>query len=161
MQDEILEKVEKLLALEVGMYETLRKMVGRQFEAILLNGDMEELLNLLEEKQEVISRLQLLADSWGDLLATLGIEDARGSEGFWNKLADHFPKDKAVSFHATLTQAREAAEDLMNAEERLQGELEKHVQKLRDKMLGLKKGRTAFIGYTKMGGAHIVTDSTN
>lgn len=137
------------------MYETLRKMVGRELEAILLNEDMEELLLVLQEKQEVISRLQLLSDSWADLLSSFELDEPRGSSLFWDKLSALFPAEKAAEFESTLKQTRAAAEDLMEAEEKVQTELEKHVQQLRGKMLQMNKGRSAFIGYTKMGGAHL------
>jgi hypothetical protein len=130
-------------------------MVGRELEAIVLNNDMEELLQILKEKQEVISRLQLLSDTWMDALPAMGLEELRGTDGFWEKLSAVFAGEDFVVFEKNLTETRNAADDLMKAEKNVQDELEKHVQQLRDKMLQMRQGRSAFIGYTKMGGGNL------
>ncbi|MDR3231202.1 MAG: flagellar protein FlgN [Synergistaceae bacterium] len=155
MQDDVLTRVTNLLARELGMYQTLRRMVGRELEAIVLNGDMEELLQILQEKQEVVSQLQLLSDTWVDALPAMGLGELRGTVGFWEKLAAFFSDEDAAAFEKKLMETRSAAEDLMKAEKNVQDELEKHVQQLRDKMLQMKQGRSAFIGYAKMGGGNL------
>jgi len=127
-------------------------MVTRELEAILLHEDMEELLSILNEKQEVISRLQLLADSWTDVHPLLGTNEQRGTLSFWDKLSELFPEEQAAELSSILSEARAAAEDLMEAEKNVHTELEKHIKKLREKMLGFKHGRSAAIGYAKMGG---------
>lgn len=152
MRDDALSKVKTLLTLESDIYKTLRKMVTRELEAILLHEDMEELLSILSEKQEVISRLQLLADSWTDVHPLLGMDEQRGTLSFWDKLSELFPEEQATELNSILSEARAAAEDLMEAEKSVHTELEKHIQKLREKMLGFKQGRSAAIGYAKMGG---------
>ena len=155
MQDNVLEKVKTLLILEGEMYGTLRKMVSRELEAIILHKDMEELLSILSEKQEVISRLQLLADSWMDALPSLGIDELRGTSAFWDKLGAMFSEEQATELGGVLSDTRAVAEDLIEAEKSVQIELEKHVQHLREKMLDVKHGRAAFIGYAKMGGGQL------
>jgi hypothetical protein len=126
-------------------------MVSHELEAIVLNEDMEELLSILLEKQELISRLQLLADSWADALPP-DMDEVRGTEGFWNKLSEMFSEEQSTELNELLAKTKDAAEDLMKAEKNVQADLEKHVQQLREKMLKMKRGRTAFIGYAKMGG---------
>ena len=116
---------------------------------------MEQLLSILSEKQEVISSLQLLADSWMDALPLLGIDDLRGTPGFWNKLGALFSEEQSAELNDLLSETRAAAEDLMEAEKNVQTELEKHVQQLREKMLEFKHGRSAVIGYAKMGGGQL------
>ena len=155
MQDDTLKKIKNLLILEGDMYATLRKMVSRELEAILLHKDMEELLSILNEKQEIISRLQLLADSWMDALPVLGIDEPRGTSGFWDKLSALFSQEQAAELNEVLSETRASAEDLMEAEKSVQAELEKHVQQLREKMLEFKHGRSAVIGYAKMGGGQL------
>ena len=155
MRDDTLDKVKNLLILEGDMYETLRGMVSRELEAILLHKDMEELLSILNEKQEVISRLQLLADSWMDALPFLKTDELRGTPGFWSKLGTLFSEEQAAELNDIVSKTRAAAEDLMEAEKSVQTELEKHVQQLREKMLEVKHGRAAFIGYAKMGGGQL------
>ena len=127
-------------------------MVSRELEAIVLDEDMEELLNILREKQERISQLQLLTDSWNDILTEAGVRERRGSDGFWEQLQAILPRDHADDFFRILQETREAAEDLMEGEARAQEELEKHLGGLREKLASMTRGREAFIGYTKMGG---------
>ena len=155
MRDDTLSKIKNLLILESDIYGTLRKMVSRELEAIMLHKDMEELLSILSEKQEVISRLQLLADSWMDALPLMGIDELRGTSGFWNKLSEMFSEEQAAELGDVLSNTRTTAEDLMEAEKSVQIELEKHVQQLREKMLEFKNGRAAVIGYAKMGGGQL------
>jgi hypothetical protein len=152
LQDDTLTRVKNLLSQEKGIYDTLRVMVSRELEAILLHGDMEELLSILQEKQEVISRLQLLADAWTDVFPLLGLEESRGTSGFWEKLSELFIEEENVEFKQILLETRTQAEDVMKIEEKVQVELEKHVQQLRGKMLQLQQGRSAFTGYAKMRG---------
>jgi hypothetical protein len=133
-------------------------MVSRELEAIVLDGDMEKLLLILQEKQDVISRLQLLSDAWGDALPMLGLEELRGTSGFWEKLSALFPEEQSAEFNQVLSKTRSAAEDLMNAEKNVQAELEKHVEQLRTRMLQTTQGRSAFINYAKMGGGYFDPD---
>jgi hypothetical protein len=158
LRDDTLEEVKKLLNLELNIYATLRKMVSRELEAILLDGDMEKLLSILREKQDVISRLQLLSDTWGDALPMLGLEELRGTSGFWENLSALFSEEQSVEFNQILSKTRSAAEDLMNAEKTVQTELEKHVEQLRGKMRQMTHGRSAFINYAKLGGGYFDPD---
>ncbi|MBQ2615742.1 MAG: hypothetical protein IJF90_02685, partial [Synergistaceae bacterium] len=68
MQDNILAQAKELIQREIKLCKTLRAMISRELEAIVLNGDMDELTNILESKNDVISQLQLLADGWRDML---------------------------------------------------------------------------------------------
>ena len=140
-----------LLAQEIQLYKTLRTMVSREQEAIVLNEDMEELLQILQEKDGVIARLQLMADSWGDLLGTAGNAGPDGTEGFWERFRALFPDDRQLS--AMLDEARNAAEDLMKAEDESKRLLERYSAGLREQLASMAKGRSAAASYERMGGA--------
>lgn len=152
MRDDLPGKIKDLLSEELGLYHALRMMVSRELEAIVLDEDMEALLNILQEKQALISQLQLLTDSWQDVLSELGLGGTRGSDGFWAQLQALLPESHAGEFSRLLQETRVAAEDLMKGEARAQEELEKHLGGLREKLASMTRGREAFIGYTKMGG---------
>lgn len=140
-----------LLTQEIQLYKTLRTMVSREQEAIVLNEDMEELLQILQEKDGVIARLQLLADSWGDLLGSAGIAGPDSTEGFWERFRALFPDDHEVS--AMLDEARDAAEDLMKAEDESKRLLERYSAGLREQLASMAKGRSVAASYERMGGA--------
>ncbi|MBQ9581691.1 MAG: hypothetical protein IJR21_04900, partial [Synergistaceae bacterium] len=54
--------VKELLTRELKLCQTLRAMISRELEAIVLDGDMDALLKILNQKSEIISEMQLLAD---------------------------------------------------------------------------------------------------
>ncbi len=66
-QYKILDQAKELISREINLCKTLRAMISRELEAIVLNGNMDELFRVLEQKDEIISQLQLLADSWQEL----------------------------------------------------------------------------------------------
>mgnify|MGYP000473863107 CR=1 FL=1 len=47
MRDDLPARLKDLLSEELGLYRSLRALVSRELEAIVLNEDMEELLNIL------------------------------------------------------------------------------------------------------------------
>ena len=128
-------------------------MVSRELEAIVLDSNMEELLKILEKKQVLVSKLEILADLWRQHLSELNIDETYGTAVFWEELTALFPLNDAKKFNRLLEENRAAAGDVMKAEELAQRELEKHLEELREKMRSMSKGREAFIGYSKMGGA--------
>ena len=81
MRDDLPARIQDLLFEELGLYRALRTMVSCALEAIILDEDMEALLNILEEKQAPLSQIQLLLDSWNDVLSEAGIQEARGRDG--------------------------------------------------------------------------------
>ena len=83
-------------------------MISRELEAIVLNGDMDELSGVLEQKDEIISQLQLLADGWRDILTESGLDSkVNGTEGFGMRLLEIFPDDEELP--ALIEESREIA----------------------------------------------------
>ena len=78
MPADLLNSAKELLSRELKLCKMLRTMISRELEAIVLDGDMDELLRVLRNKDDVISQLQLLADSWQDLLSSMGIVRPQG-----------------------------------------------------------------------------------
>ena len=50
MQDKILKQSKELISREIKLCKTLRTMISRELEAIVLNADMDELFRILEQK---------------------------------------------------------------------------------------------------------------
>ena len=128
-------------------------MISRELEAIVLDGDMDELLRILRSKDDVISQLQLLADSWQDLLSGMGITRPRGVEGFGQDILALFPDDQDLP--NLLEETRNLAEGIMKAEDEAQAELEKHAAGLRSQIASRAHGRQVAASYAKMGGSSI------
>lgn len=161
----IAESVKELLTRELKLCQTLRTMISRELEAIVLDGDMEELLRILNKKSEVISQLQLLADSWHDVLNTDDNEadyadDNKNFNNFNNneglvagKILAMFPDDEEITL--LLDQTKSVADSIIKAEDQAQEELEKYAAELRRQMASRTHGRNAAASYAKMGGSII------
>ena len=126
-------------------------MISRELEAIVLNGDMDELLNILEQKDEIISKLQLLADSWQDLLLNYGVNAS--PEGLGKYLLEIYPDDTELP--AMLEESREIAGSIIRAEDDAISELDKFTSGLRGQMINRVQGRNAAASYARMGGSII------
>ena len=108
-QDKVLEQAKDLIQREIKFCRTLRAMISRELEAIVLNGNMDELADILEQKDGVISQLQLLADGWRDVLEDSGLQGSiSGTEGFGMRLLELYPDDTELP--ALIEESREIAQ---------------------------------------------------
>lgn len=150
MQDNVLTQAKELIRREIHLCKTLRAMISRELEAIVLNGDMDELLDLLDQKSGIISQLQLLADGWKDILAEAGVN---ASENFGHYLMELYPDDEELP--SLLEESREIAGSIIHAEDDAIGELEKFSAGLRSQMVTRVQGQNAAASYARMGGSMI------
>ena len=149
----VLDQAKSLIQREIKYCRTLRAMISRELEAIVLNGDMDELSTILEQKDEIISQLQLLADSWRDVLEDSGLSNnISGTDGFCVRLLELFPDDEELP--SLISESREVAESIINAENSAISELEKHSSDLRSQMVERVNARNAAASYAKMGGGY-------
>ena len=154
LQDKILEQAKDLVQREIKYCRTLRAMISRELEAIVLNGDMDELSRILEQKDEIISQLQLLADGWRDVLDESGLSyNIKSTDGFCARLLELFPDDSELP--ALITESREIAESIIKAEDDAVSELEKHSAGLRSQMVSRANAKNAAASYAKMGGGYL------
>ena len=122
-------------------------------EAIVLNGDMDELSGVLEQKDEIISQLQLLADGWRDILTESGLDsNVNGTEGFGMRLLEIFPDDEELP--ALIEESREIAGSIIRAEDDAISEIEKYSAGLRSQMVSRANAKNAAASYAKMGGGY-------
>ena len=150
MQDSILAQAKELIRREIHLCKTLRAMISRELEAIVLNGDMDELFDLLEQKDTIISQLQLLADGWKDILDKAGINE---SGGFGNYLLELYPDDEELP--ELLKESRDIAGSIIKAEDNAITELGTFASGLRGQMITRVQGRNAAASYARMGGSII------
>ena len=128
-------------------------MISRELEAIVLNGDMDELSGILEQKDEVISQLQLLADGWRDILTESGLDsNAQKTDGFGMRLLEIFPDDEELP--ALIEESREIAGSIIKAEDDAISEIEKYSAGLRSQMVSRANAKNAAASYAKMGGGY-------
>ena len=157
MQDSVLSQAKELIRREISLCRTLRAMISRELEAIVLNGDMDELFDLLEQKDGIISQLQLLADGWKDILEQSGLHSAPNTpnlpEGFGRYLLDLYPDDEELP--ALIEESRDLAGSIIRAEDDAINELDKFKSGLRSQMVTRVQGQNAAASYARMGGSMI------
>ena len=151
MPSDLLSNVKDLLSRELELCKTLRTMISRELEAIVLDGNMDTLLRVLNQKEEVISKLQLLADSWRDTLANVGVRNPGGEMGA--RILALFPED--VEIPILLRETKQVADSILRAEDEARMELEKHAAGLRSQLANKAHGRNVAASYAKMGGSII------
>ena len=128
-------------------------MISRELEAIVRSGDMDELSGVLEQKDEIISQLQLLADGWRDILTESGLDsNVNGTEGFGMRLLEIFPDDEELP--ALIEESREIAGSIIRAEDNAISEIEKYSAGLRSQMVSRANAKNAAASYAKMGGGY-------
>ncbi len=130
-------------------------MISRELEAIVLNGDMDELTDILESKNEIISQLQLLTDSWRNMLDEAGVNSNSPNfpEGFGRYLLELYPEDTELP--ALIEESREIAGSILRAEDDAINELDKFTEGLRSQMVTRVQGQNAAASYARMGGSVI------
>lgn len=152
-QDKVLEQAKDLILREIKYCKTLRAMISRELEAIVLNGDMDELAGILEQKDGIISQLQLLADGWRDVMDEAGLpENVKTTDGFGMRLLELYPDDTELP--ALIDESREVAASIIKAEDDAISELEKHSAGLRSQMIARNNAKNAAASYAKMGGGY-------
>ena len=148
--------VKELLTRELKLCQTLRAMISRELEAIVLDGDMDALLKILNQKSEIISEMQLLADAWLDIINDNNLENNNNlnNSGFVaGKILAMFPDNDEIKL--LIDQTKTIADSIMKAEDQAQAELEKYAAGLRSQMASRAHGRNAAAAYSKMGGSII------
>ena len=157
LQDRVLADAKELIQREIKLCKTLRAMISRELEAIVLNGNMDELTDILDSKNEIISQLQLLADGWRDMLEQAGIHNTSNSpnfpEGFGRFLLELYPEDEELP--ALIEESREIAGSIIRAEDDAINELDKFTSGLRSQMVTRVQGKNAAASYARMGGSMI------
>ena len=155
LQDSILAQAKELIQREIKLCKTLRAMISRELEAIVLNGDMDELTDIIGSKNDVISQLQLLADSWRDMLDQAGVRSNSPNfpEGFGKYLLELYPDDTELP--ALIEESREIAGSIIRAEDDAISELDKFTADLRSQMVTRVQGQNAAASYARMGGSVI------
>ncbi len=155
LQDNVLAQAKELIQREIKLCKTLRAMISRELEAIVLNGDMDELTDIIGSKNDVISQLQLLADSWRDMLEQAGVNSNNPNfpEGFGRYLLELYPEDTELP--ALIEESREIAGSIIRAEDDAISELDKFTAGLRSQMVTRVQGQNAAASYARMGGSTI------
>lgn len=151
LQANVLEQSKELISREIKLCKKLRAMISRELEAIVLDSDMDELFQILEQKDGIISELQLLADGWRDVLNNPVVKNS--PNGLRNRLLELYPDD--VELPELIRESRDIASSIMQAEDNAILELQKYKDGIRAQITSRVQGRNVAASYARMGGSMI------
>lgn len=142
--DDILDLTKK----EKGLYENLLALVEEEMK-YAREGNASALMDVLRRKQEIISRQEILLESWEELASSMGVKSSRETVEFWDILSSKLGEKGYQEVIGAVIEIREKAAETLRKETEVQKELEAHLEKLRSNLLKLNDGMRAFKAYTK------------
>ena len=152
MPDDFQNNLASLASTELALYNELAALVGKEME-LVRSGDLEGLLAILTEKQDIISRQELVQEGWNTLCSKLGSTEGRDGPVFWDKVAAQLGPVGTDDLKASLAVIRDTAGKVLEEELKVQALLEECVEDLRRQMIELNRGKKAVKGYIKAGGS--------
>lgn len=152
MPDDFQQNLSSLVSTELALYNELALLVQKERECVI-SGDMEGLLNILTEKQDVISRQERVQEGWNNMCSSLDISEGRDGPVFWEKVSALLGSVGSGDLKTSLAVIREVAGKVLEDELEVQALLEEHIEDLREEMLRIHKGKKAVRGYNRSGGS--------
>lgn len=146
MLDRLQGAISDLLGRELGLYEKLKVLVREEIDVIEAD-DMDRLLEILEEKQSVISEQEILMERWNDVSQELGISQGRDEPVFWKTLSNVLDGDMYQELKEKVQNLQALVGSLLRSEELAQKNMEDRVSELRRRMSKMADGKRAVRGY--------------
>jgi hypothetical protein len=148
LRTDFYDTVNNLIQEELSLYKSLDALVDDE-EARVRESDMEGLLEVLRQKQSIISRQEVLLEQWNNLSASLGITTGREGPVFWNALASRIGESGYNQIVAHLNEIRELGQKLLDRESEIRAALEENLAEMRNTLLKMGRNRAAMKGYSQ------------
>lgn len=148
MPTELFDTVSALVDEELSLYRTLGDLVDVE-ESKVNESDMEGLLEVLKEKQSIISRQEFLLEKWNEISSSLGLSEGREGPVFWNLLSEKIGERGCRQITSRIDEIRELGQRLLDRESEIRSKLEKNLAEMRETLLRMGRGRTALRGYSQ------------
>ena len=146
MRDKVRLKVSELLSSELELYRELESQVAREIEAID-DDDMDLLLEILQEKQSIISQQEFLVERWSEVSADMGVSQGREEPVFWRALAALVGDEEYGDLREKVRLLQSVVDSTLKSEELAQKNMEAKVSELRKRMSRVADGKKAVRGY--------------
>ena len=153
MPTDFFDTVNTLVREELGLYKSLEELVNHEEEKVR-QSDMEGLLEVLQQKQSIISRQEFLLERWNSVSASLGVKDGREGPVFWDTLATRIGENGYNQIVASINEIRELGQRLLDRESEIRAVLEENLAEMRVTLLRIGKNRVAMRGYSQGVGAY-------
>lgn len=148
MPTELYNTVSALVEEEVSLYKKLEILVDAE-ETKVNESDMEGLLEVLREKQSIISRQEVLLERWNEISASLGLTESREGPVFWNMLSQKIGESGCAQITSKIDEIRELGQRLLDREEEIRAKLEANLAEMRETLLRMGRNRQALRGYSQ------------
>jgi hypothetical protein len=145
---ELFDKVNSLVEKELDLYRSLECLVDIEEEKVR-QSDMEGLLNVLQQKQSVISRQEDLLECWNHISMSLGLAEGREGPVFWNAIANRIGESGYNHIVGRIDEIRELGQVLLDREEQIRQNLEENLAEMRKTLLSMGRNRVAMKGYSQ------------
>jgi len=142
------ETVNTLVKEELGLYKSLEELVDNE-EEMVRQSDMEGLLEVLQQKQSIISRQEFLLERWDSISTSLGLKSGREGPAFWNSLAARIGENGYNQIVSSINEIRELGQRLLDRESQIRAALEENLAEMRGTLLKMGKNRLAMRGYSQ------------
>ncbi|MCF7935567.1 MAG: flagellar export chaperone FlgN [Synergistales bacterium] len=151
LPDDVATPLKELLEQERLLYSQLHDKVQLE-ERCVEEAEWEKLLQVLQEKQALISQQENLQEQWAEWAAFLGVEGTRESPAFWNAVAHRLTSSKYKELAGGVEEIRQLAAATLSRERKVQDRLEQDIEALRAQMMQIQRGKAAYRSYMKAGG---------
>ena len=148
MPTDLFETVDTLVKEELGLFRSLEELVDDEEEKVR-QSDMEGLLEVLRQKQSIISRQEFLLEKWDGISASLGLESGREGPALWNSLAERIGESGYNQIVSSINEIRELGQKLLDREGQIRAALEENLAEMRGTLLKMGKNRLAMRGYSQ------------
>lgn len=148
MPTELERTVNSLAEEELSLYKSLAELVDREEEKVN-TSDMEGLLEVLQLKQAIISRQEVLLERWNEISGTLGLAEGREGPAFWNALSARIDENGYNQVVRRIDEIRELGQILLDRERIIRQNLEGRIAEMRKTLVDLGKNRVALRGYSQ------------
>lgn len=148
MPTELFDKVNALANEELSLYKTLSSLVDEEEDKVN-ESDMEGLLEVLRQKQNIISRQEILLEKWNEISSSLGLSIGREGPAFWNTLSEKIGEKGCQQITGSIEEVKQLGQKLLDREGIIREKLEKNLASMRETLLRLGRNRTALRGYSQ------------
>ncbi|MDL2263834.1 flagellar protein FlgN [Synergistaceae bacterium OttesenSCG-928-I11] len=148
MPTELFNTVNALVEEELELYKSLGELVNFEEEKVN-ESDMEGLLEVLQQKQSIISRQEVLLEKWNEISASLGIAEGREGPVFWNTLSQRIGESGYKQIVKRIDEVRELGQKLLDQESKIRQNLEENLAEMRQTLLKMGRNRVAMRGYSQ------------
>ena len=147
MPTKLYDVIRNLVEEELSLYKSLAVLVDSEEETVHMS-DMEGLLDILSQKQTIISRQEILLERWNDISSELGFSEGREGPAFWNAISLKIGESGYNQIVRKIDEIRELGQALLDRETVIRQKLEENLAEMRTRLMGMERKKNAMRSYS-------------